>query len=271
MIRIDVHHLLASLTYLAGLHKHLVLMRRQLIENGGMGMLEIQRFAEMRECTRRLGAIADALDMPAGRASAGRLSQNLDKVAPFCIALMPDRLSLLADEIAILTSSFQDEMEARLLFAFPASSARYFSTEPLFGELVEDAFSDVAYDVAEAGKCRALGRWTATVMHLLRVLESGLNALAKHLDVSSGENWNSVLGAIEGKLREVRRKVDGRDEEQWAAEAGVHLRFMKNAWRNHAMHLLERYDSERAVQIFDNTRSFMQHLAGKLATADSPD
>lgn len=38
MIRIDVHHLLASLTYLAGSHKHLVLMRRQVIENGGTGM-----------------------------------------------------------------------------------------------------------------------------------------------------------------------------------------------------------------------------------------
>lgn len=269
MIRIDVHHLLASLTYLAGSHKHLVMMRWQLIENGGIGQMEVQRFVEMRECGRRLAVIADGLDMPAGRASAGRLLQNLDKVAPFCIALTPDRLSLVADEIAILTSAFQDEMEARLLFAFPASSARYFSTDPLFGELVEDAFPDVAYDIAEAGKCRALGRWTATVMHLMRVLESGLAALAKHLDVPSGENWNSVLGAIEGKLREVRRRVDGRDEEQWAAEAGVHLRFIKNAWRNHAMHPLERYDEERAAQIFENTRSFMQHLAGKLAMSSA--
>lgn len=33
------------------------------------------------------------------------------------------------------------------------------------------------------------------------------------------------------------------------------------------MHPLERYDEERAVQIFENTRSFMQHLAGKLAIA----
>ena len=267
MIRIDVHHLLASLTYLAGSHKHLVLLQRQVIENGGMGMLEMQRFAEMRECARRLGAIAETLDMPAGRASAMRLSQNLDKVAPFHIGLTPDRLSLVADEMAILTSAFQDELEARLLFAFPPSSARYFSTDPLFGECVEDEFPDVSYDIAEAGKCRALGRWTATVMHLMRVLESGLAALAKHLDVPSGENWNSVLGAIEGKLREVRRKVDGREEEQWAAEAGVHLRFIKNAWRNHAMHPLERYDEERAVQIFENTRSFLQHLAGKLAIA----
>jgi hypothetical protein len=74
MIRIDVHHLLASLTYLPGSHKHLVLMRRQLVENGGMGQMEIQRFVELRECGRRLAAIADGLDMPAGRASAARLA-----------------------------------------------------------------------------------------------------------------------------------------------------------------------------------------------------
>jgi len=210
MIRIDVHHLLASLTYLAGSHKHLVLLRRQVIENGGMGMLEMQRFAEMRECARRLGAIAETLDMPAGRASAVRLSQNLDKVAPFHIGLTPDRLSLVADEMAILTSAFQDELEARLLFAFPPSSARYFSTGPLFGECVEDVFPDVSYDITEAGKCRALGRWTATVMHLMRVLESGLAALAKHLDVPSGENWNSVLGARASSAKSAARSTAGR-------------------------------------------------------------
>lgn len=265
MIRLDVHHLIASLTYLAGSHKHLTILRRETIERGQMGILPIERFAEMRECGRRLGAIAEALDMPAGHASANRLVEKLDQIAPFHIALTSDRLGLVADEIGILTSAIHDELAARLLFAFPPSSARYFSGEPLFGDAVEDGFPDVSYDVAEAGKCLALGRWTATVMHLMRVLEAGLEALAKHLNVPSGENWNSVLNAIEGKLREVRRKVDGREEEQWAAEAGVHLRFIKNAWRNHAMHPLERYDRERAVQIFENTRSFMRHLAAKLA------
>ncbi|TCQ02676.1 hypothetical protein C8J34_11640 [Rhizobium sp. PP-F2F-G36] len=265
MIRIDVHHLLASLTYLSGSHKHLVLMRTEAIETKSMGMMDIQHFAEMRECARRLCAITEALDMPAARASTNRLMQNLDKVAPFHVALTPDRLSLLINEIAIATSAFLDEMEARLLFAFPPSSARYFSSDSPFGAEVEEAFPNVTYDVIEAGKCLALGRWTATVMHLMRVLEAGLEALARHVDVPTGENWNSVLNAIENKLREVRRKVDGREQEQWAAEAGIHLRFIKNSWRNHAMHPLERYDGERATQIFEHTRLFMQHLAGKIA------
>ena len=261
MIRIDVHHLLASLTYLAGAHKHLVLMRREAIESQRFGLLEIDRFREMRECASRLGAIATALDMPAARAATTRLIFNLDKVAPFHICLTSERLTLLVDEITILSSAFQDEMEARLLFAIPSSSGRYFSDQPLFGEDVEEAFPNIAYDIVEAGKCLALGRWTATVMHLMRVLEAGLDALARQFDVPSGENWNSTLNAIEGRLREVGRKVDGPDQEKWAAEAGVHLRFIKNAWRNHAMHPLERYDAERAMHIFTNTQSFMQHLA----------
>ncbi|QEE43600.1 hypothetical protein FVA81_02940 (plasmid) [Rhizobium sp. WL3] len=203
--------------------------------------------------------------MPVAQTGLVRLTENLEKVAPFHAALTPDRLSVTIKEIAIVISSFQDEMEARLLFTFPRSSARYFSDGPPFGAEVEDVFPNVNYDVVEAGKCLALGRWTATVIHLMRVLEAGLEALARQVGVTPGENWNSVLNAIESKLREVRRKTDGPEQEQWAAEAGVHLRFIRNAWRNHAMHPLERYDSERASQIFEHTRSFMQHLASKLA------
>jgi hypothetical protein len=80
----------------------------------------------------------------------------------------------------------------------------------------------------------------------MRVLEAGLEALARQVGVTPGENWISVLNAIESKLREVRRKTEGPEQEQWAAEAGVHLRFIRNAWRNHAMHPLERHYRQRA-------------------------
>jgi hypothetical protein len=270
MLKVDTHHLLASLTYLAGSHKFMAIMRLQIAENRSAGQMEIERFIEMRECARRLGQIADSLDMPAGRAAASRLESGLDASAPHHMHLTPDHLTAVIEPMGILVSSFQDELEARLLLAFPQSSARFFSDGSMFGDLVEDAFPAVAYDVGEAGKCLALGRWTASVMHLMRVLEAGLDALARHLDVPTGENWNTVLNGIEGTLRQVSRKVDGRDAEQWAAEAGTHLRFIKNAWRNHAMHPLERYDQDRARQIFDNTRSFMQHLASKItAEADA--
>lgn len=264
MIQIDVHHLVASLTFLAGSHKHLGIMRRKAIETGDMGIISPQELAQMREAGRRLGTISSALDMPASGASTARLIENIDRIAPFHFALTPDRLGLIVDEINTLASAFHDELASRLLVAFPTASKRYFTDAPLFGEAVQEAFPGVTYDLTEAGRCLALGRWTATVMHLMRTLEAGLEALSTHLDIPPGENWNQTLNAIEVKLRDVKKKTEGREGEQWAAEAGVHLRFIKNAWRNHAMHPLERYDQERATQIFENTRAFMQHLAAKL-------
>lgn len=161
--------------------------------------------------------------------------------------------------------AFMDEMRARLVFVMPSKHAEFYDHAFPFGETVDEAFPSVAFDVAEAAKCRSLSRWTACVMHVMRVLETGLGALADHFGVEANDNWNTVLNQIEAKAREVGKRIHGKEEEQWAAEAGVHLRFIKNAWRNHAMHPLEKYDEERAVAIFDNARSFMQHLAGRLA------
>ncbi|WP_151720221.1 hypothetical protein [Gemmobacter serpentinus] len=68
--------------------------------------------------------------------------------------------------------------------------------------------------------------------------------------------------------REVSRRTHGGEAEQWAAEAATHLRFIKNAWRNQAMHPRQTYDEDRAVAIFDNARSFMQHISEKLSEDD---
>jgi hypothetical protein len=77
-----------------------------------------------------------------------------------------------------------------------------------------------------------------------------------------------VLNQIEVKTREVGKRTHGPVAEQWAAEAATHLRFIKNAWRNHAMHPRQVYDEERAVAIFENSRSFMQHLSENLTEYD---
>lgn len=152
-----------------------------------------------------------------------------------------------------------------MMFVMASKHAAFYADGAHFSEAVDEAFPSVIYDVAEAAKCRALGRWTACVMHVMRVLEIGLGALAKHLGVEEDGNWNTVLNEVESKAREIGKRTHGKEAEQWAAEAGTHLRFIKNAWRNHAMHPLEKYDEERAVAIFDNARSFMQHLATRLS------
>ena len=139
--------------------------------------------------------------------------------------------------------------------------------DALFGVEVVDRFPHAAFDISEAGKCMSFGLWTACVMHTMRVLETGLHALAIFHGVAVSDNWNKTLNDIEAELRGIRKTTDGSGAEQWAAEAGTHLRFIKNAWRNQAMHPHSKYDESDAKVIFVNARSFMQHLASRLPDA----
>ncbi len=88
---------------------------------------------------------------------------------------------------------------------------------------------------------------------LLSVIQGYGQYIGKQRDL------NKTLNEIEAKTREVGRRSQGAEAEQWAAEAATHLRFVKNAWRNQAMHPRHTYDEERAVTIFESARSFMQH------------
>jgi len=163
-----------------------------------------------------------------------------------------------------LVTIINSELSSRIFTPIAVKHAAFLENG-CFGEDVENSFPSATVDIDEAGKCRALGRWTASVMHLMRVLEVGLKVLAAHCDVIHADNWNKTLNEMEASIRSVKKSVDGIEAEQWAAEAGTHLRFIKGAYRNHAMHPMKRYDEEQAVYIFDSARAFMRHLATRLS------
>lgn len=266
VLRLETANLLAAVGYLAGAVSEWR-TQAQLINQGVCPPVQIPQNYRVHflKSLERIRDASEELDMVASRAAAGRAFDD-------CLGWFAGEhrygafdLQKIITHADHVVHAFADEMRARLVFVMPSKHADYYDHPALFGEAVDEAFPSVAPDIAEAGKCRALGRWTAAVMHLMRVLEIGLGVLAKHSGVEADENWNTILNQIEGRLRSITRKADGREAEQWAAEAGTHLRFIKNAWRNHAMHPHERYDEERAVAIFDNARSFMQHLAGRLS------
>ena len=167
-----------------------------------------------------------------------------------------------------LLEVFVDEAASRKFFAMAGSMEIYHqSADELFGADVVDAFPSTIYDIEEAGKCLSFEIYTATVMHTMRILEVGLGHLAQQVGAESAENWNRTLNNIEASLRQVSKKIEGEDAEQWAAEAGTHLRFIKNAWRNQAMHPLTTYDERQARQIFGDAQIFMRHLAQKRVPA----
>lgn len=160
---------------------------------------------------------------------------------------------------------FVTEGGSRKFVALSPKHAEFLSpSTPIFGDAVAIAFPAIIEELADAGRCRAAGLWTASVMHLMRASEGPLGELAKYVGVEIQQNWNGSLNQIEGKLKERNRTKFGESEEQWASEAAAHFRVIKNAWRNHAQHGKVRYGEAELMSIWSNLQSLMQSLAKRL-------
>ncbi|MDA0256446.1 MAG: hypothetical protein O3C25_01710 [Chloroflexi bacterium] len=92
--------------------------------------------------------------------------------------------------------------------------------------------------------------------------------MARHLGVDPERtNWHNVIDQIESAVGDIIGRTHGpdwRDEQAFCSEAALQFRYLKDAWRNHAMHGRDAYDAERAQRIVDHTRHFMQQLATRL-------
>lgn len=143
--------------------------------------------------------------------------------------------------------------------------AQCFDSTDLSVNKVSVQFPNAAEDIAEAGKCLACARSTACVMHLIRVVEVGLEALAKELRVGPKNDWGKYLSGIEAELT-ARLKTSGArtPDEQFYAEAHAMFDSVRRAWRNPTMHVDKTYTEERAEEILIAVRSFMRHLATRL-------
>jgi hypothetical protein len=163
------------------------------------------------------------------------------------------------------------QLRSRLILMLPQAKLHYYDDIlKVFSFATREAFPSAFVDMTEACKCFALGRDTACVFHLMRVLEAGLNTLSKDLCVPIGRNWNTALDMIEKEIRSRSTKTHGQQwklDEPFYSEAATHFRFIKNAWRNYVAHLHEHYNEERARGILDHVGGFMRHLATRLNEA----
>lgn len=174
-------------------------------------------------------------------------------------------------EVIDLQSRFDDEINGIVFLHLPAKHQQcYLLEKPLFGEEVRKAFPSAAYDIEEAGKCFGLGRYTAAVLHLMRVLEVALQVLRTSLKVrySEKKSWNGVLIDLQAKCKAIekrrRKPKSWRNNRQFYSEVFVEFDHLKDAWRNHAMHARATYDEERAENIMDHVQRLLRHLATKL-------
>lgn len=166
-----------------------------------------------------------------------------------------------------LFRAVNDELSTCFLFSLKQDTSKYFdANESLFGPEVEAAFPTAAYDIAETGKCFALERSTASVMHAMRALEPALFAMAKAVGFTPArDEWGGIIEEIEKRVNPSHAQyIQDRDKREFLAPAATQFRHFKDAWRNHAMHAREKYTPEEADVVIRAVKSFMKHLASRL-------
>ena len=160
-------------------------------------------------------------------------------------------------------------MTVRLYGVDPKHADLLNSTEPStmqrppFGLEVEQRFPDAIDDIAEAGKCLALRRNTACVFHLMRAMETTLEALAQHTDATvidqNGETlpWGKLVANLKHKIEAMPK---GKKQDDWLAAHSM-LHSVNRAFRTKTAHPGKTYSDEQAENAYQAVKSFLQELA----------
>ncbi len=253
--------------------------------------LEMEEFTAIRFCkiTSRIGEVSLVIErMPNDiRIKEEGLHELLEELDDQCSAVglqqsqqACQRLSsdlnegieyrVLGVRLSELQKLIWSEMKSQLFLWVPLTRANsYIQKEPYFGNGVQERFPSASYDIEESGKCFACGRFTASVMHCMRILEHGLRALFSALKLKFGEaTWKRALERVEKRISvldsQVKQKLAWKNKRQFYTESVAEFKHFKDAWRNYAAHGRQQYDEERAKKIIEHTRNFMQVLSIRL-------
>lgn len=159
---------------------------------------------------------------------------------------------ILADELGARTVLILDMEGSTFLEAGAAS----------FGPEVGAAFPASGSDIQDAGRCIAFELWTASVLHLMRACETAVKSLGKKYGLDEGKDWNNIIQELPKKLERAGGKSS--PERTWATETGTHFNFIRDAFRNHAMHGDRHFGEDEARLIYVNTKAFMRQVAIKM-------
>ncbi len=196
------------------------------------------------------------LGLPNAAKSAGRI-KDLFKLKGIQYKVMREKYEEFQGRL-------RDELNSTFCLAIEGRYVAYYNTPHRFGAEVAKRFPAATDDIEEAGKCLALSRPTASVFHLMRTLEIGLQAFADKLSISLGKerNWQDILNAVNGAVKRLPASTrEEKDSLGKCSAAALFLQQVKDAWRNDVMHPRAVYTEEQAQEIDRLAKSLMARLA----------
>lgn len=211
--------------------------------------------------------LADPAELPVSQMMRRKIERLRERVSD------DDLLSVIQAEVLLkeLHNDLLFELSSPYFLMIPTEQRPlYEQRQPLFGSGVEAVFPAASYDIAAAGRCMALDEWTATVFHLMRVLELGLRNFADRLGLQMAklpeyENWHQIITAMENEIARLKNlpKAERPRAEilEFYSDAATDFRHFKDAWRNNVSHSRDPCDGRDAKKVWHHVASFMGCLA----------
>jgi hypothetical protein len=184
---------------------------------------------------------------------------------------------MLARELEACRSQFLICLSKRKFAYTRPPGEAYFEKADLLGVESFLMIPDARDDVRDAGNCIAAELYSAAVYHLMRAAEHGLRRIAQEMKIKqivkgkktidvTESTWGELYDALRAKLESTHQKkrISAKRAEEIKAYSDLasDAKFLKNAWRDHAMHL-EQYSKREAMNVFERVKGFMQGI-GKL-------
>ena len=213
------------------------------------GMLSEQRAVSLQGFMKEVSQRCAELGLQVATSQANYIHQNAQTLTN----------EQVASNLEHLDRTIQFEMGKHLFFFIAPMRAEYYDKLDLLGYGVLGKFSDVHYDIVEAGNCFAVGRSTAVVFHLMRIMEIGVQAFGTKLGVplANEKNWQNILDEINKAIKALPKS----SQAVQMAQAAANLYAVKLAWRNEVMHPNDTYTLEEAENLIRLVKIFMEELA----------
>jgi HEPN domain-containing protein len=224
-----------------------------------------------------------------GRATAAALHSLREQCRLMGLSVSDDQITSYMDKgpnkedwhafISKVSSVIQSELKTRIFVYISEDRSTYLEGAWYDATPILFSFTRSDRELQAAGRCYAYGEPDASVFHSMRALEPCIRALAIKLDVyTETDSWQQLINNIESKIRDIgKTKVQGQKitAEQKAdirfySEIATRFAFMKDAWRNDAMHGRRSYSDRDAKDIMDAAERILYFSSDRLDESDEP-
>jgi hypothetical protein len=179
----------------------------------------------------------------------------------------------LANECRVLRETIDFGLKNQLVYRYPREQGELLQRWLKDWEAVLEKFPSAKVDIFAATDLWAMGHFTASVFHSMRILEHGLRALARDVGLSFDiQNWQNIIDQIEAAIRGLAKSLPRGSEKneslQFLSSAAKEFSYFKDGWRNYVSHSKGVYDVYQARGVLEHARSFMTTLSSRLSEVD---